>query len=80
MVNARVGAEIRRLRTARGLTLRQLAVTLGVSHPYLADVEKGRRAIKRRLGDVATALGVGVQHFVDACNVCPHCSGTGVAG
>jgi len=78
IVNSRIGAEIRRLRMARGITLRQLAKTIGISHPYLSDVEKGRRAIRKRLPAIAEALGVGVHHFVDACGVCPTCHGTGV--
>lgn len=38
-----VGAELRQLRVAAGLTLRAVARELGLSAPYICDLEHGRR-------------------------------------
>lgn len=38
-----LGQEIRRLRTKAGTSLRQFALTVGVSAPHLSDVELDRR-------------------------------------
>ena len=38
---ARLGAHVRALRRARGLTLVQLASATGLSHPFLSQVERG---------------------------------------
>jgi transcriptional regulator with XRE-family HTH domain len=38
---ARLGAEIRRLRHVRGLTLVQLATATDLSHPFLSQLERG---------------------------------------
>lgn len=38
------GAVLRSKRLAHGVTLARLAATLGVSVPYLSDVERGRRS------------------------------------
>lgn len=37
------GAQIRFARTALGVTLRELAEAIGVSAPYLCDIERGFR-------------------------------------
>lgn len=37
------GKWVQETRTAKGYTLRQMAEAMGVSAPYLSDVEKGRR-------------------------------------
>jgi transcriptional regulator with XRE-family HTH domain len=39
--NERLGAGIRRLRHARGLTLVRLAEATGLSHPFLSQLERG---------------------------------------
>jgi XRE family aerobic/anaerobic benzoate catabolism transcriptional regulator len=53
-----LGAEVRRLREARSLTLRALAERSAVSQRFLALLEKGEGNISvARLGDVASALG-----------------------
>ena len=39
------GAWLRRVRTARGVTLRAVARRVGVSATFLSDVERGRRWI-----------------------------------
>lgn len=38
-----VGAEMRRHRLARGLTMRDFAKALGISHAYLCQLENGTR-------------------------------------
>lgn len=46
-------------RLARGLTLREIAGELGVSIPYVSDLENGRRDIPlHRLGDIAEVYGI----------------------
>ena len=52
----RVGDELRRLREKRGITLRQLGEKVGLSAPFLSDVEHGRRRLSR-LDAVAKASG-----------------------
>lgn len=54
-----VGDAIRFLRERRGLTLRGLASAVGVSAPFLSDLEKNRRGTDR-LADFARVLGVDV--------------------
>ncbi|MCX5175375.1 helix-turn-helix transcriptional regulator [Streptomyces virginiae] len=44
----RLGAELRRLRLARGLTSKQVAEQLLISQPKISHLENGRRAIKPR--------------------------------
>lgn len=72
----RVGDEVRRLRERKGMTLRQLAAMVGLSAPFLSDVEHGRRRLSH-LDAMAKALGVKVIHFLDIAGKCPHCKGTG---
>lgn len=38
-----VGSAIRRLRLARGLTLRQMSQSSAISLPYLSEIERGRK-------------------------------------
>jgi len=53
-----LGAEVRRRRRDRALTLRELAAEAGVSQRFLVSVEKGEANISVvRLADVARALG-----------------------
>ena len=55
----RVGATIRALREARGANADQLANKIGISRPYLANIEAGRRGLRPELlPKVADALGV----------------------
>jgi len=42
-VMKKFGQKLRALRESRGLTLRQLADELGVTHPHLVHIEVGRR-------------------------------------
>lgn len=54
------GQALRAARTAKGLGLRALARSLGVSHVYLSQVETGARSTltPERLAQVADALGL----------------------
>ena len=51
------GEVVRTLRIKQGLTLRQLASEVGVSAPFLSDVEHGRRSTEK-LAELAKALRV----------------------
>lgn len=53
-----LGEKIRELRIAKGITLRGLARAIGVSAPFLSDVEHGRRRpTEDRLDAMANVLG-----------------------
>ena len=52
-----LGQEIRRLRESKGITLRELARRVGVSAPFLSDLEHGRRSTTH-LASIAKELGV----------------------
>lgn len=57
--DVRVGATIKALREARGLTQEQLAHRAQLSRPYLANVEVGRKRLSiRSAARVAAALAV----------------------
>lgn len=77
VVNLRLGEEIRRLRIVKQITMRQFAKMIGVSVPFMSDVEHGRRSIRKRLLEVARILDVEPEHFTKICGVCPTCGGTG---
>jgi transcriptional regulator with XRE-family HTH domain len=56
--DARMGSYVRRLRRARGLTLVQLADLVGLSQPFLSQVERGQaRPSMASLSKIAQALG-----------------------
>jgi transcriptional regulator with XRE-family HTH domain len=58
---AQLGAVVRRLRAARGLTLESLAGAAHIHTTYLSGIERGRRNPSWRVvGSVAAALGVEV--------------------
>ena len=40
------GSNIRVRRQAAGISLREMATRLGVSAPYLSDIERGNRRVK----------------------------------
>lgn len=62
-----LGAEIRRLRVARGLKRSELSSMLGVTTQFLGMVERGERApALEKYGDYALVLGVEPSHFVEA--------------
>jgi transcriptional regulator with XRE-family HTH domain len=51
------GAKIRQTRMAAGVTLRQLAARVGMSHTYLGKVERGLRGLTMETADaIARAL------------------------
>lgn len=54
------GAALRRERVAAGIALRAMARQLGVSAPYLSDIELGRRWSADVVYRAARALGVRV--------------------
>lgn len=61
--SAGLGRAIREAREKAGLTLRKLAERIGVSAPYLSDVERGRRGIPK-LPELARICGVTVDSLV----------------
>ena len=57
-----LGVRIRELRDARDLSLREFAAKLGVSAPFVSDIELGRRfPSKKILQSMATILGVNLE-------------------
>ncbi|MGW7317292.1 helix-turn-helix domain-containing protein [Streptomyces sp. NPDC054865] len=63
----RLGAELRRLRLAGGLTSRQVAEHLLISQPKISHLENGRRAIKPRdVRDLCGLYGVTDPQVVDS--------------
>ncbi|MGW6862493.1 Scr1 family TA system antitoxin-like transcriptional regulator [Streptomyces xanthophaeus] len=63
----RLGAELRRLRLARGLTSTQVAEHLLISQPKISHLENGRRTIKPRdVRDLCALYGVTDPHAVDS--------------
>ena len=54
-----LGANVRRLRTERGLSQEELAWSAGMKRSYLSDMERGtRNPTVRALSRLADALGV----------------------
>lgn len=66
------GIELRNARGAAGMTLRQLGERVGLSAPFLSDVEHGRRSLSRESEiKVRAALGMKVREpDRPACVVC----------
>jgi transcriptional regulator with XRE-family HTH domain len=63
----RLGAELRRLRKASGLTSTQVAEQLLVSQPKISRLENGQRAISPRdVRDLCAIYGVTDRQFVDS--------------
>ncbi|MGW0393991.1 helix-turn-helix domain-containing protein [Streptomyces sp. NPDC003042] len=63
----RLGAELRRLRLARGLTSTQVAEHLLISQPKISHLENGRRAIKPRdVRDLCGLYGVTDPQVIDS--------------
>lgn len=81
---SRFGAILRAARAAHGVTLARLATTLGVSVPYLSDVEHGRRKpLRHELIQKAAVLFEDIEPLLTAAaiergTICPHC-GKGLA-
>ena len=61
-----LGEAIYHARQERGITLRQLARTVGISAPFMSDVEHGRRKpSEERLAAIAKALHMSAQKLQD---------------
>lgn len=61
-----IGQRIKRLRTAQGLTVQDLAKRAGVSPGYLSEVERGLSAVSvDKLTQIANGLGVGVDVLLE---------------
>jgi transcriptional regulator with XRE-family HTH domain len=73
-----IGAEIRRLREARGLTLRQVADATDLDFGYIGKIERGENAtvetyrkIAGELGATLSALFAIVDHPPKSCRPAP---------
>lgn len=63
---ASLGEMIRRQRELGALSMRQLASMVGISNPYLSQIENGLRAPSEHvLRNIATSLGVPVEDLID---------------
>jgi transcriptional regulator with XRE-family HTH domain len=61
-----VGAALRRIRSDRGLTLREVAAAASVSMPYLSEIERGRKEPSSEvLAGVCAALGMTLVDLLD---------------
>lgn len=49
-----IGAVLQFVRSQRGLSQEELADALGISRPYLANIEMGRRTLNPRLAQKAS--------------------------
>ena len=66
-----VGARIRAIRHARGLTIKQLAAAAGVSFPFLSHIETGVRGPSHRsLLLLSAALGLSDLHLISFALFC----------
>ena len=65
--NATFGTYIRNLRLSHGIGLRELARQLGISAPYLNDLEKDKRCAPRMdlVRSIAKILDANVQNIYD---------------
>ena len=60
-----IGAAVRSLRQARGLTLEALADAAGMNVTYLSDIERGRsNPTIGKLGDLAVVLDIRVSELI----------------
>jgi transcriptional regulator with XRE-family HTH domain len=77
-VDLTFGQRIRARRGELGMTQRKLAEMIGVSGPYVHDVENGKRDLASpRFPQVAEALQVELATFATWAGACAHCCGTG---
>lgn len=59
MDTGNLGRKVKKLRTQRGLTVKQLAEKAGVSASYIYAIESGTRGTNiKKLARIASALGV----------------------
>ena len=60
-----IGTTIRNIRTAKGMTLTELAKAVGVSQPMLTQVERGTKTLSIPLGvEIAKALGCSIEDLI----------------
>jgi transcriptional regulator with XRE-family HTH domain len=72
------GQHLRAQRLTLGLTLREVAELVGVSAPYIHDLEMGRRNLAAaRYPEVGKVLRVPLTTFLKWSDACPRCKGTG---
>lgn len=64
---AQIGANVRRLRLAAGLSLTELAAKATLSVPYLSRVEHGKRSVASvgTVKKIADVLGVPICRLID---------------
>jgi len=71
-MTGRIGADIRALRKARGITLQALCQAVGRSVGWLSQVERGMAEPSvRDLGLIADRLGVSISLFFRSASQCP---------
>ena len=71
-MTGRIGADIRALRKARGITLQALCQAVGRSVGWLSQVERGMaEPLVRDLGLIADRLGVSISLFFRSASQCP---------
>ena len=61
-IRQRIGSELRALRLAKGLSTRELAGQIGITHSHIVRIENGKYAISiDTLNKICQALGVAIQ-------------------
>lgn len=65
-----VGSAIRRLRLARGMTLRQMSQASAISLPYLSEIERGRKEPSSEIiQTVCVVLGITLRQLMRETDV-----------
>lgn len=73
------GSRLRELRIQAGISLVKLARSLGLSSPYLSDIERGNRNPPRKhISTIAEVLGLSDEEEAELArlstpSVCPYC-------
>lgn len=61
-----IGANLKRLRTNRGISQLQLATAVNVTQPMIAQIERGTKALTMELGkEIAEVLKVSVNELLE---------------
>lgn len=61
-IRQRIGSELRALRISKGLSARELAQQIGITHSHVVRIENGKYAISiDTLNKFCQALGVAIQ-------------------
>lgn len=75
-----MGAYIRQQRRIADLSMRQVSAMVGISNPYLSQIERGLRAPSEAVAaGIATALGVGVDELYERDPGEPGSAGAGAS-